>query len=84
LPAMDPSALRLSISHALSFTTIASKPAPTRGRVTFKPCRSRLTGDGPKRAAFIHFTRVFVHDHRWQASSYKGPRPGRNDVNAKL
>jgi hypothetical protein len=69
LLAMDSSAPRLSISPALSFTTIAGKPAPTRGR----NCRSQLAGDGLKYAAFIQFTRVIVNDHRWQASSYKEP-----------
>jgi hypothetical protein len=47
-------------------------------------CRSRLAGDGLQCAAFIQPTRVIVNDHRPQAGSYKGPRPDRNDVNAKL
>ena len=32
--------------------------------------RSRLAGDGLKRAALSQLTRVIVNDHRWQASSY--------------
>ncbi|MGF7114291.1 hypothetical protein QF017_003797, partial [Pseudomonas laurylsulfatiphila] len=32
-------------------------------------------GDGLQRAAFIQITRAIVNDHRWQASSYKGPCP---------
>ena len=45
LPAMDSSAPRLSGLHALSLTTIASKPAPTRdhahaeNEVTSKPVK---------------------------------------------
>ncbi|MGF6520921.1 hypothetical protein, partial [Pseudomonas laurylsulfatiphila] len=59
----------------LSLTTIAGKPAPTKDRAHAENCRSQLAGDGLKRAAFIQFTRVIVDAHRWQASSYKGPRP---------
>jgi hypothetical protein len=36
---MDSSAPRLSGSHALSLTTIASKLAPTKDRVTSKPVK---------------------------------------------
>ncbi len=72
--AMDSSAPRLSGLRALSLTTIAGKPAPTRDRETYTPCRSRLAGDGLEYAAFIRFTRVIVNDYRWQASSYTGPR----------
>ncbi len=73
--AMASSAPRLFRSHALSLTTIASKPAPTRDRVpvvTRNTCRSQLAGDGLKCAAFIQVTRVIVDDHRQQAGSYKG------------
>ncbi|AFY21421.1 hypothetical protein PputUW4_04229 [Pseudomonas sp. UW4] len=67
---MDSSAPRLSISHALSLTTIASKLAPTADR----NCRSQPAGDGLKRAAFIQATRVIVDDHREQARSYRRPQ----------
>ncbi|PMZ70714.1 hypothetical protein C1X65_25455 [Pseudomonas sp. FW305-70] len=67
---MDSSAPRLSRSHALSLTSIASKLAPTGDR----NCRSQLAGDGLKRAAFIQVTRVIVNVHREQARSYRGPQ----------
>ena len=41
-------------------------------------------GDGLKYAAFIPLTRVIVNDHRWQASSHRGPRPHRKTVGASL
>jgi hypothetical protein len=82
LLAMASSAPRLSGLYALSLTTIAGKPAPTRDRVLVEngltfTCRSRLAGDGLKGAAFIRFMRVIVNDHRWQASSYKRLCPSR-------
>ncbi|MGF7116368.1 hypothetical protein QF017_005893, partial [Pseudomonas laurylsulfatiphila] len=40
--------------------------------------------DGLQFAAFIQFTRVIVNDHRWQASSHKGPRPHGETVGAGL
>ncbi|MGF6520342.1 hypothetical protein QF018_001422 [Pseudomonas laurylsulfatiphila] len=85
LLAMDSSAPRLSSSYALSLTTIAGKPAPTgdRVRVVFSrnTCRSQPAGDGLQCAAFIQLTRVIVNDHRWQASSHKGPHPRRFSCN---
>jgi hypothetical protein len=79
LPAMHFNAPRLSWLPALSFTTIATSqllqgPRPGRKfRATRNSCRSRLAGDGLECAALVLFTRVIVDDHRWLASSYKGP-----------
>src|SRR5690349_19452785 len=50
----------------------APLPKPPVGQCIL---RSQLAGDGLECAVFIQFTRVIVNDHRWQASSHRGPRP---------
>ncbi|MBW0235960.1 hypothetical protein AWM69_08265 [Pseudomonas sp. D1HM] len=68
---------RLSSTHALSLTTIASKLAPTKAlahKYQSKPktCRSELAREALESAAFIQHARVIVNDHREQARPYKG------------
>jgi len=58
----------------VSFITLKNKVLRT---IPGNYCRSQPAGDGLECAAFIQFTRVIVNDHRWQASSYKGPRLSR-------